>query len=385
MKQLSIILTTLLLFFTTSVTYAQPDLPKSEISKEFEREIRLLIRELYSERPGERGEAAYVLGNMGARAKDAVPFFLAMLDDDDYVSMYSLIGVKGASTPALLAIEALGKIRDERAIDPLVFIMRGERYQEGVTVMQKVSAAALESIGGDRTVKLLLEIVQDKNSEIKLRSLAARVLGRIKDKSIVEPLIKMLKDEDPVIKGIVARLLGELGDERAVKPLTYALEDMNPEKDYINPIVLALNTFGWEPKDASIKNIYHIIFEDKDELKKNGEPAVDALIIILKNERQSDKTRIFAIDMLAELGSERAVEPLIKTLKDRKPHIVKKSIEALGIIKDHRAIKPLISMLDNDDEKTRKLIAEVLKLITGEDFGDTKEIWLRWYEENKGK
>lgn len=49
------------------------------------------------------------------------------------------------------------------------------------------------------------------------------------------------------------------------------------------------------------------------------------------------------------------------------------------------SIKPLIKALDNDNAKIQHRVAEALKEITGEDFGEDINKWQNWWEQNKVK
>jgi len=70
---------------------------------------------------------------------------------------------------------------------------------------------------------------------------------------------------------------------------------------------------------------------------------------------------------LADIGDERAVEPLIEALKDDKWYVRRCSVRALGIIGDERAVEPLIEALKDDDESVRESVSIALK-----EFGEDK-------------
>jgi HEAT repeat protein len=223
-KTIFIALALAYLLNTMPTAYAQPDTPKSEIPEDIDKDVRMQIRELYSIKTVPRAEAIYALGNMGERAKAAVPYLISMLEDNVYVYSDHKTGDKGAATPAIMAVEALGKIKDQRAVEHLVLLMKGERYSDEIKKIQRYSATALIRIGGTRAAGLLLKILEDKSSESGVKGLAIQVLGKIGDKSVVDPLIEILKDETIGIRGDVAKALGEIGDPRAIRPLIFALE-----------------------------------------------------------------------------------------------------------------------------------------------------------------
>lgn len=142
----------------------------------------------------------------------------------------------------------LGKIKDERAIDPLIKLLTDEEWE-----VESAATNALVEIGKP-TVEPLIKILQDKNEDVFLQTKVIAVLAGIKDERAiqpmiqalkeeteldadlgynlglmgepaVEPLIQVLDDEDPRVRVRAAEALGRIGDERAIKPLTDALND----------------------------------------------------------------------------------------------------------------------------------------------------------------
>lgn len=87
-----------------------------------------------------------------------------------------------------VAVEALGKIGDPRAVEPLIEMMRHREFSYRISAVQ-----ALIDIGGPA----------------------------------VEPLIKALESQDPDIRLNAVKALGEIKDLRAIKVLTERLKDEN--------------------------------------------------------------------------------------------------------------------------------------------------------------
>jgi RimJ/RimL family protein N-acetyltransferase len=63
--------------------------------------------------------------------------------------------------------------------------------------------------------------------EIEIRRNAAQVLGEMKDKQTMEPLIQALNDESEWVRWRAAQSLGKIEDDRAVESLINALYDNN--------------------------------------------------------------------------------------------------------------------------------------------------------------
>jgi HEAT repeat protein len=70
-------------------------------------------------------------------------------------------------------------------------------------------------------------------------------------------------------------------------------------------------------------------------------------------------------------------------LKHEDLHVREKAAEALGEIKDPKAIEPLISVLKDNGETVSEIAANALQNITGKDFGQDYDKWLKWWEKNK--
>ncbi len=149
------------------------------------------------------------------------------------------------------AVEALGEIKDPRAVGPLIDMLK-----DTDSLIRRHAVKALGRIKDLRAVMPLIEVLNDKNEEShvrmsaaealgwiaepdaieplvcalkdsywNVRSQAAIALGRIADLRAVEPLISALHDEDALVRGYVVDALGEIDDMRAIEPLRAALKD----------------------------------------------------------------------------------------------------------------------------------------------------------------
>jgi len=113
--------------------------------------------------------------------------------------------------------EALIKIKDAKAVEPLIQALKDEDY-----FVREAAARALGEIKDKRAVEPLLEALGDEWWNVRLD--AAMALGKIGDAKAVEPLIKALKDRNETVRGSAAKALGEIG-EPVVEPLIQALKD----------------------------------------------------------------------------------------------------------------------------------------------------------------
>jgi hypothetical protein len=169
----------------------------------------------------------------------------------------------------------------------------------------------------ERDVNRLINILHfNKIKENKIR--AIEILGRIKDKRAVEPLIRVLADPDGELRETAVKVLGEIGDARAMEPLIVALKKERAYK------VL-----------TSIKNALCKIADDG---------AVEALIELLESE-SGELVIGFTNEILGNIRDLRAVEPLIEKLKDNELFTRNLAAKALAKIGDKRAVSHILEAL----------------------------------------
>lgn len=109
--------------------------------------------------------------------------------------------------------------------------------------------------------------------------------------------------------------------------------------------VTDLESAGW----ASIATL--------SELIKLGTSTVPQLIQVFENKEKDWKLRwLIGAEILNNLKDARAVDPLIKALKDENKEIRKAAINALGDIKDKRAVEPLIGALKDENKDVRMFV-----------------------------
>jgi HEAT repeat protein len=177
---------------------------------------------------------------MGQKAVSAAPFLIGILENEE--------NLNNENAKVLIStLLSLGKIKDPRAIDPLIKVLVSKDMD-----LQPWAMAALQNIGepaveplitilkekdthvqawaqdalvamGEPAVEHLIIAIRDK--DINVRANAAFALGRIKDNRAMEPLIVALKDEDAFVRRSAEIALAWVKDPRAVEPLIEALKD----------------------------------------------------------------------------------------------------------------------------------------------------------------
>jgi HEAT repeat protein len=164
------------------------------------------------------------------------------------------------------------------------------------------------------SIEALIEQLKSSNPGTQVE--AARTLGKLQSSDAFAPLLEAIRDPNREVRKAVVQALGDVGDLRAVEPLLNLAADAelgNVEEDWQGP------------------NPYEHV------LAKFGPEAVDILLKYLDD----DKFSWLVIPVLGLIGDHRAVVPLMRIVDaipldaydDRRAA----AISALGSLKDPRA------------------------------------------------
>lgn len=181
-------------------------------------ELQKLMADLTSADVGTRRAAAGRLRNAEFNAPPLVLLDLmaSLSTDSDNVVRQSVAGFLGTygttnQIPALLklhkdpdqsgrqvVIKALGRIKDERAIEPLT-----DDVARGSSFVQEASSALI-SIGSSAE-KAVLQLLQERNLETRRQ--ACRILQQIGTSESLQPLQNLVSDPDPSITQTAAEAI----------------------------------------------------------------------------------------------------------------------------------------------------------------------------------
>ena len=203
---------------------------------------------------------------------------------------------------------------------------------------------------------------------------------------------KMERNKD--VKGLMNALTFE-NDESIRRDAAFALGKIS---DSSTDIISGSDTYAGE---STIKQLINSLNNDSIDVRKNaagalikiGEPAVEMIIGALVNENW--RVRWHSAEILGEIKDDRAVKPLINSLKDENNGVRSNSIialieigrpavemlidalkdenwrvrlhsaEILGEIKDDRAVKPLKEALNDNNNVVRRAAEIALERIHG--------------------
>ena len=213
--------------------------------------------------------------------------------------------------------------------------------------VRQAAAGTLGQIGDTAAVPALIKILDDQQSDIRVRQAAAEALGQIGDSAAVPVLIKILDDQqlDIRIRRATAEALGQIGDLAAVPVLIKTLKALDDQDSYMRWVFT-------EP----LRKIGNAVAESYGQIGDTA--AVPALIKAL-DDQDSDARRI-AAEVLGQIRDTAAVPMLIKILNDQDFDVRMKATEALGQIGDAAAVPALIKALDDQDLDARMITADAL-------------------------
>lgn len=262
-----------------------------------------------------------------------------------------------------IIVDTLGIIGTEEAIPGLLYALE---YSEEAGV-RKYATEALGEIGSDKAVHGLLEVLNDANTAVCRN--AAEALGNIGSELAIPALIKIL--EEPKSEGLwqAAEALAKIGS-----------------KDAINVLFSILQKF-----DGNIRLC------TEDALVEIGsETVVIELIRILNNFDSNKSDQVVsqvAANVLARIGSETAIQGLLKALEHPSPDIrISVVYSCSWNMKTETVIPFLLKALEDANEDVRwnaEQILENMEQTEKEQIAWTKAIserlmWLLKYHPKSG-
>ncbi|UCF41564.1 MAG: HEAT repeat domain-containing protein [Gemmatimonadota bacterium] len=252
---------------------------------------------------------------------------------DDFTTLIAMLQMEDASMREHAA-EALGRLGDRRAVEPLMDAVLHDRNPS----VREHAATALGMLADPRASEVLAQAAQADPNE-RVRAHAASAASRLGDRAAVPSLIDaVLNDEDPVVREHAATALGELGDPAARDPLIAAtLDDSNARVR--EHAAVALGQVG-------------------------GERACDVLLGVVHG-GDVEEVRAHAAYALGLTGDTRALEPLLAALQDPSARMRAHAAQGLGELGDPAALEALRQAQGDPDGEVRRVAGEAIAMIRG--------------------
>lgn len=289
-----------------------------------------LIKALTNENYNVRCAAAEALGDIkDSRAVN--PLHKSLKDSEELVRTF--------------VVEALGKLKDERAIKPLIESLNDEKM-----IVRKTAIKALGNYNNDEVIEVL--ILELENDNIEIKSAAIEALSKNGNIKSLEFLKKSLNEKSLRIQVKAQKAIKNIQSRCLKNSINKKVEIWEIEKDIA---ITKKNNLS-----KSLNNT--VICKESSPIKEeiNNSKKIDFLIKILKEGNW--KLRMEAAKNLGNTKDIRAINPLIVSLDDSSRMVKNSSYDALKKI-GNEAIDPLIISLKDENWNIRD---------------NSAKIWVKW-------
>lgn len=198
-------------------------------------------------------------------------------------------------------------------------------------------------------------IMQLQDSDPVVRQGAATSLGKNGSQPVISKLLKYLKHPDSHIRNSAAEALGYSGSDKAVDGLLEALNNSKPEshKHSRKQEMTALDTIPDLFGDSELRKVAAWALG-----RIGSDKAINALLKALDNTEPEMRTD--AAEALGYIGSKKAISASYKALNDSNFWVRWRSARALGDIGSDKGITVLIEASEHSNWIVRKRAAEAL-------------------------
>jgi HEAT repeat protein len=338
------------------------------------------------------GKERFIRGTAMRKSLSLILFILLVIkpsiglssDYDKYLPNWLELLDKGNEKEKKIALNNLWILKypeyrkDSRVFDPILKALKDKNPS-----VREAAASYLKHLGKlsewcckeTSIIPSLIGALED--STPRVREEASAALAYYKDWQAIDPLIRRLKDESPWVRLNAAFALGELKAPRVVDPL---LDLLNDQADWRNKFVqqecvIAIRKIGHPyPKVITVLiNNFNDPFLKPEIIKTLGKfqvaEARDLLIEASKD--PNERIRKLAVEALSRMPGaspsrkgdlpqtsgrvgDSNVEVIVKSLNDPSAEVRAQSAEALGRLRDNKAVEPLLVVLNDKDERVRE-------------------------------
>ncbi|MEE9524388.1 MAG: HEAT repeat domain-containing protein [Thermodesulfovibrionales bacterium] len=260
--------------------------------------------------------------------KTATEILKDQFSPDSYIEgLISLLHIDDNAGARNSAIDLLVSL-DRKAVPSLIDAFNTDDHD-----VRKFIIDVIGEISDKRSLPLLLSALKDEDENVKAS--AVEHLGKLKEPSVVDALIDILKGDDLWIAYPAADALGRICNRKAIQPLVDSLEN----KTLREPALSALACFC-DPE--TLDSIVPLMISGSRSIKE------EALRTINEFYKKGISEEIIVNKIKEHLG-DNAFDILLKFAWSSKSDIRLSAILLLGILKDFKAVQPLLDMSSEED------------------------------------
>jgi HEAT repeat protein len=249
-------------------------------------------------------------------------------------------------------------------------------------------AEILGSAGDAEAVRVLLPLADGASPALRGRLLD--LLRAVRDDVAVEELVKGLDGRTPAARGLAADVLRDVPGER---PRAAILDRLRKERQEpaLTALIRASGTLRLPDAAGPIADALRRARDDETleqaglwALARIGFLNPDVARFVGDRMASSDgRERLAAVDCAVQSGDVAAAPLLASRLGDPVWQVRLAAAHGLGVVRTRESVPALIAALGKEERlRIRKAIGESLFRLTAEDFGDTRELWERWWRDH---
>ncbi len=238
---------------------------------------------------------------------------------DGLIKLLYLEDNAGARNTAIESLTKLGKNVTNYLIDAFD------------TTNHDVRKFVIDIIGEIRDTKslpLLIDALKDEDENV--RASAVEHLGTMREPTAVDALVDIINGDDLWTAYPAADALGMIGDKRAVPALIGALG----EKTLREPVLKALGRLADE---TTVEKVVSFIEDKSSSVRKEALNALETMY-------QKGVPEEHLVKSFKKVFGDRAIEALLAQATSGKSALRGPAILFLGIMRDKRALDPLLEM-----------------------------------------
>jgi HEAT repeat protein len=329
------------------------------------------------------------------RDQQAVPQFIAALDDGGIVRRAAALGLAEIGSPAadpakpkLLEVLPQTDERDRTQVVWALAVLKESAASDAILTEFTSGRLQAQPRFDPAVVTRALGIAKLSSPELtghaekSVRALVAMALSEAASPQVVDPLVRMIQNpnEDPEVVRAAVAGLGRTGDPRAGAPL-FALTQRRPEMR--SSVVDALGKSTAAPQLASLLTQATDVNAKRDLvrlLRKTSDPRAAEPLASVLGEADEEIKQEAALG-LSELGDERAVPVLLALASSEERETSADAIDALRQLGSASAAPGLLALFDKAPQNKAAIIRalgatgaqaagpRLLKELKGDDVG----------------
>ncbi len=276
--------------------------------------------------------------------KTALNVLLEGFSPDSYIK--DLIGLlyvednAGARNTAIEALITLGK----KAVPQLINAFESDNHD-----VRKFIIDVLGFIGGKEVLPLLLRAIKDE--DVNVRASAVECLGRLKETSVIGSLVEIIETGEVWTAYPAVDALGQIGDRTVIPYLLKFLKNSL----LTEPALKSLSEF---PEPETLKEIIPFLHDQRRSI-------VEETLRTIEKFYQAGASEKFISEQLHNILGDDAFDILVRHINHKNKDVKGPAIVLLGLLCDHRAIRPLLEL--SKDEFLRDTVKRSLVFIGKED------------------